>query len=60
MMIVYTNGICAPAKRWVQRFLELKANSLPGIALDDIPMQEELIAEIQRRYNRLYRKQENL
>ncbi len=41
----------------VQRFLKLKAKMLPSIALDDelvyeslIPMQEELIAEIQRRY----------
>lgn len=41
----------------VQRFRELKARSLPSIALDGdlvyealIPMQEELIAEIQRRY----------
>ena len=54
-------------RKGVQRFLELKAKMLPSIALDDelvyeslIPMQEELIAEIQRRYNRLYRKQENL
>jgi len=44
-------------RKGVQRFLELKAKSLPSIALDDelvyeslIPMQEELIAEIQRRY----------
>ena len=42
----------------VQRFRELKAKSLPSVALDEelmyealIPMQEELIAEIQRRYN---------
>jgi len=41
----------------VQRFRELKAKSLPSVALDDelmyealIPMQEELIAEIRRRY----------
>lgn len=41
----------------VQRFRELKAKSLPSVALDGelvyeslIPMQEELIAEIQRRY----------
>lgn len=41
----------------VQRFKELKAKSLPSVALDKelmyealIPMQEELIAEIQRRY----------
>jgi len=41
----------------VRRFRELKAKSLPSIALDDelvyeslIPMQEELIAEIQRRF----------
>jgi len=41
----------------VQRFKELKARSLPSVALDEelvyealIPMQEELIAEIQRRY----------
>ena len=41
----------------VKRFQELKAKSLPSVALDDelmyeslIPMQEELIAEIQRRY----------
>ncbi|MDM8544828.1 hypothetical protein QUF90_27490 [Desulfococcaceae bacterium HSG9] len=44
-------------RKGVQRFLALKAKSLPSIALDDelvyeslIPMQEELIAEIQRRY----------
>ncbi len=41
----------------VQRFLALKAKSLPSIALDNelvyeslIPMQEELIAEIKRRF----------
>ena len=41
----------------VQRFKDLKAKSLPSVALDDelmyealIPMQEELIAEIRRRY----------
>ena len=41
----------------VQRFRDLKAKSLPSVALDDelryealIPMQEELIAEIRRRY----------
>jgi len=41
----------------VQRFRELKAKSLPSVALDGvllyeslIPMQEELIADIQRRY----------
>ena len=41
----------------VQRFRELKAKSLPSVALDGIllyesliPIQEELIADIQRRY----------
>ncbi len=41
----------------VQRFRELKARSLPSVALDGdlvyeslIPMQEELIDEIRRRY----------
>lgn len=41
----------------VQRFRELKAKSLPSVALDGelvyealIPMQEELIAEIRKRY----------
>ena len=41
----------------VQRFRELKAKSLPSVALDGdlvyealIPMQEELIDEIRRRY----------
>jgi len=41
----------------VDRFRELKAKSLPSVALDGdlvyeslIPMQEELIAEIERRY----------
>jgi hypothetical protein len=41
----------------VGRFKELKARSLPSVALDGelvyealIPMQEELIAEIHRRY----------
>ena len=41
----------------VQRFRELKAKSLPSVALDGdlvyealIPMQEELIAEIRRRF----------
>ena len=41
----------------VQRFLELKAKSLPSVALDGdlvyeslIPMQQELIDEILRRY----------
>ena len=42
----------------VQRFRDLKAKSLPSVALDEdlmyeslIPMQEELIAEIKRRYD---------
>ena len=42
----------------VQRFKELKAKSLPSVALDGalvyeslIPMQEELIADIRRRYD---------
>lgn len=41
----------------VERFRQLKAKSLPSVALDGelvyeslIPMQEELIAEIQRRF----------
>jgi len=41
----------------VQRFRELQAKSLPSVALDGelvyesiIPMQEELIAEIEKRY----------
>ncbi|MGB5423644.1 MAG: hypothetical protein WBN03_15880 [Desulfobacterales bacterium] len=41
----------------VQRFKELKAKSLPSVALDGelvyealIPMQEELIAELRLRY----------
>jgi len=41
----------------VERFRELKAKSLPSVALDGelvyeslIPMQEELVAEIERRY----------
>ncbi|MBW2573790.1 MAG: hypothetical protein JRE61_16120 [Deltaproteobacteria bacterium] len=41
----------------VQRFRELKGKSLPSVALDEelvyeslIPMQEELIEEIRRRY----------
>ena len=41
----------------VQRFRELKAKSLPSVALDGelvyeslIPMQEEMIEEIRRRY----------
>ena len=41
----------------VERFRALKARSLPSVALDGelvyealIPMQEELIAEIERRY----------
>ncbi len=41
----------------VQRFRELKAKSLPSVALDGelvweslIPMQEELIAEIRQRF----------
>jgi hypothetical protein len=44
-------------REWVQRFRELKAKSLPSVALDGelvyealIPMQEELIAEIRLRY----------
>jgi hypothetical protein len=43
----------------VERFRELKAKSLPSVALDGeliyesiIPMQEELIAEIERRYKK--------
>jgi hypothetical protein len=41
----------------VERFKDLKARSLPSVALDGelvyesiIPMQEELIAEIEKRY----------
>ena len=41
----------------IQRFRELKAKSLPSVALDDelvyeslIPMQEEMCEEIQRRH----------
>jgi hypothetical protein len=41
----------------VERFKDLKAKSLPSVALDGelvyesiIPMQEELIAEIEKRY----------
>jgi hypothetical protein len=44
-------------RKGVQRFRELKAKSLPSVALDGelvyealIPMQEELIAEIRLRY----------
>ena len=43
----------------VARFKDLKAKSLPSIALDGelvyesiIPMQEELIAEIEKRYQK--------
>ena len=43
----------------VERFRDLKAKSLPSIALDSelmyesiIPMQEDLIAEIKRRFNK--------
>jgi len=43
----------------VQRFRELKAKSLPSVALDEelvyeslIPMQEELIEEIRKRYKK--------
>ena len=43
----------------VARFKDLKAKSLPSIALDDelvyesiIPMQEELITEIEKRYQK--------
>ena len=43
----------------VDRFRELQAKSLPSVALDSelvyesiIPMQEELIAEIEKRYKR--------
>ncbi len=43
----------------VARFKDLKAKSLPSIALDGdlayesiIPMQEELIAEIEKRYKK--------
>ncbi len=44
-------------RQGVQRFWELKAKSLPSVALDGevvyaaiIPPQQELISEIQRRY----------
>lgn len=44
-------------RKGVDRFRELKARSLPSVALDDtlmyeslIPGQEELIAEIERRF----------
>lgn len=44
-------------RKGVERFRELKARSLPSVALDGtlmyeslIPGQEELIAEIERRY----------
>lgn len=43
----------------IKRFMELKAKSLPSVALDSqlvfeaiIPMQEELIAEILYRYSK--------
>ncbi len=43
----------------VERFRDLKAKSLPSVALDGelmyesiIPMQEDLIAEIKRRFSR--------
>ncbi len=56
-MMIRVNEWDMRTRKGVQRFLELKAKSLPSIALDDelmyeslIPMQEELIAEIQRRY----------
>ena len=46
-------------RKGVERFRELKAKSLPSVALDGeltyesiIPMQEELIAEIERRYKK--------
>ncbi len=45
------------SREGVQRFREIKARSLPSLALDNelvyeavIPMQEELIAEIRSRY----------
>ena len=44
-------------RKGVERFRELRARSLPSVALDDtlvyealIPGQEELIAEIERRF----------
>ncbi len=56
-MMIRVNEWDMRTRKGVQRFLELKAKSLPSIALDNelvyeslIPMQEELIAEIQRRY----------
>jgi len=56
-MMICVNEWDMRTRKGVRRFLELKAKSLPSIALDDelmyeslIPMQEELIAEIQRRY----------
>ncbi|MDZ7580553.1 MAG: hypothetical protein U5R30_08010 [Deltaproteobacteria bacterium] len=55
-MIVVSNWDMR-TREGVQRFRELKAKSLPSVALDGelvyealIPMQEELIAEIRRRY----------
>ena len=51
----------------VERFRELKAKSLPTVALDGelvyeslIPMQEELIAEIEKRYKEKNRHAEYL
>ncbi|MEW6423218.1 MAG: hypothetical protein AB1523_00480 [Bacillota bacterium] len=47
----------------IKRFTELKAKSLPSVALDDelvyeamIPPQEELIAAIRERYNKKHAK----
>lgn len=55
--IIEVRGWDMRTREGIQRFKELKARSLPSVALDGelvyealIPGQEELCAELQRRY----------
>jgi hypothetical protein len=65
--IIEVNEWDMRTRQGVTRFRELKAKSLPSVALDGelvyealIPMQEELIAEIQRRYQQKNRDNSNV
>ena len=64
--IIEVNEWDMRTRQGVARFRELKAKSLPSVALDGelvyealIPMQEELIAEIRRRHQQKNRDSSN-
>jgi hypothetical protein len=65
--IIEVNEWDMRTRQGVTRFRELKAKSLPSVALDGelvyealIPMQEELIAEIRRRHQQKNRESSNV